>query len=173
MCRMILLVSAALFLTAAMAPVHGDKDKTNKIPDAVVAVLEKADKWELFALDPVIVKGKEDKKDKGKDDKAETRFHGWKVIGKTEVKDAETRTMLLASLKKGVAANKGEFALCFNPRHAIRATVEGKTVDLVICFECLRARSVVDGKMTEFLLTNAPQAAFDTVLVDAKVIPRE
>ena len=43
---------------------------------------------------------------------------------------------LLDALYKGIADSDGNGAKCFDPRHGIRASVDGKTVDLVICFEC-------------------------------------
>jgi hypothetical protein len=57
------------------------------------------------------------------------------VLGKTESKDKAMRLKIFKTLSHGVAeAFNGAF--CFDPRHGIRATRNGKTVDLVICFEC-------------------------------------
>src|SRR5262245_63891052 len=74
----------------------------NKVPDDLKTVLEKADKFELFSLDPAPSK-----------EKPADAFHGWKVLGQTTVKDAEARKTLLAAFEKGVAENKGEVARCF------------------------------------------------------------
>src|SRR5262249_21920882 len=84
-------------------------------------VLEKADSYELLSLDP----GTEGVKD---------GFHGWKVLGKTTVKDKKARALVLGALKKGVA-ERGRPLKCFEPRHGLRATHGGTTVELVICFE--------------------------------------
>src|SRR5262249_56401493 len=73
-------------------------------------------------------------------------FHGWKVLGSTTVKDAETVKKLAAAFKKGVEENNGIVAACFNPRHGIRLTHDGKTVDLVICFECFSVQEFVADK---------------------------
>src|SRR5262245_43073860 len=92
------------------------------------AILEKATEWELLALDPV--ERKPDPK---------TAFRGWKVLGKTAVKDKDARKALLAALDKGIAdkaeqkrkeREKGLLTEigCFQPRHGLRATAGGQTV---------------------------------------------
>jgi hypothetical protein len=122
-----------------------------------VTYLEKAGEIELYSLDP---------SERGVKD----GFHGWKVLGKTTVKDAETVKKLAAAFKKGVEENKGIAAACFNPRHGIRLTHDGKTVDLVICFECYSVQEFVADKQGKgCLVTRSPQPAFDKVLKDAGV----
>src|SRR5437762_2765392 len=110
-------VLLALVLPALLAPAipAGKEDRTNKIPDAPRAILEQAGQIELLSLDPAR------QKEKPKDD-----FHGWKVLGKTIVKDATVCQRLVAALKKGVRDNKGIAAACFNPRHGIRVVHQGK-----------------------------------------------
>src|SRR5262249_35300364 len=115
--------------------------------------------WELYSLDPSRLT--EPPKD---------GFHGWKVLGKTTVKDADTRKTLLAALEKGAKDNDGKVAGCFNPRHGIRVKAGDKTIDLVICFECFSASVFTgDEKSGSFLTTGSPQPALDKVLTDAKV----
>ena len=131
----------------------------NVVPAAAGEALEKADAVELLSLDPL--RPKEEPKD---------GFHGWKVLGRTAPKDDATRRMLTADLRAAAGASEGSAAACFNPRHGLRVTRAGKTVDLVICFECLQVE-VYEGEKDagRFLITDAPQAAFDKVLRDAGV----
>ena len=152
--------TAVLTLLAlfALSPAARAEDKENKIPDDLQALLEKADQFELLSLSP------EEPKEKPKDG-----FHGWQVLGKTSVKDAETRKKLVAALQKGVAENDGTVARCFNPRHGIRVTQDGKTADFVICFECYQVKAFAADKPASFLVTRSPQPAFDAVLTEAKV----
>jgi hypothetical protein len=153
------LLAFAFVITFGIAANSADKEKDNKIPDEARAILEKAEQIELLSLDPAR------SEEKPKDD-----FHGWKVLGKAVVKDAEVRKKLVAAFKKGVEENKGEVADCFNPRHGIRATHDGKTADFVICFECFQSRVYVgDKKLDGFLNTDSPEAVFDKVLKDEKV----
>lgn len=136
-------------------------EEKNQIPEELQAILDKAEEFELYSLSP--------------EPQKEDAFHGWKVLGKTTVKDAEVRKKLVAALKKGVSENEGEVAACFNPRHGIRVTHDKKTVDFVICFECLQVKAFVGDKDTKrFLTTKSPQATFDGVLTAAKVpLPKD
>src|SRR4051812_29507691 len=128
------------------------------------AALEKAGEWELYSLDP-----------KRQTDPPKDAFHGWKVLGKTTVNDADARKKLLAALEKGAKDNDGIAAACFNPRHGIRVKAGDKTIDLVICFECFSATVYTGEERTgSFLTTASPQPALDKVLTDAKVpLPKD
>jgi hypothetical protein len=134
-------------------------ERVNKIPDDLRTILEKADQLELLSLSP----DHNQRKPKG-------GFHSWKILGRTTVKDAETRKKLVASFKKGVEENKGKFAKCFNPRHGIRVTHDGKTADFIICFECSQVWVFVgDKREKDILITRSPESAFDRVLKEANV----
>jgi hypothetical protein len=142
-----------LFALVAGASLHADT-----IPNELQAMLEKAEQFELLSLSP------DPRQKEGKD-----TFHDWKVLGKTTVKDADARKKLVAAFKKGVEENKGIAAKCFNPRHGIRVTHDGKTADFVICFECYQVKAFAGDQKSDFLITNSPQSAFDAVLKEAKV----
>jgi|GEM_PF-1129113 len=131
----------------------------DKVPEHLLTLLEKADQFELLSLNP------ERSKEKAADD-----FHGYKVLGKTTVKDAEVRKKLVAALKKGVEDNDGAAAGCFNPRHGIRVTRDGKTADFVICFECVFMKVYLGDKLEKGLrTTSSPKDTFDDVLKEAKI----
>ena len=131
----------------------------NAIPAAAAEALAKPDSVELLSLDP------DRPKDKPKDD-----FHGWKVLGRTTIKDDAARKKLTADLAAAAEASEGLAAACFNPRHGLCVTRNGKTIDLVICFECLQVQVFEGDKDAgEFLITDTPQPAFDKVLRDAGV----
>jgi hypothetical protein len=157
--RLYVLVAFAFLTVFHVSANCADKGKENKIPDGARVILEKAEQIELLSLDPTPPK-----------EKLKDAFHGWNVLGKTVVKDAETCKKLVATLKKGVEENDGRVAKCFNPRHGIRAVYDGKTADFVICFECLQGHTYLGDKEVEaFLITDSPAAGFDKVLKDAKV----
>jgi hypothetical protein len=131
----------------------------NKIPDQARAILENANQFELLSIGhgPTTKNPTED-------------FHGWPVIGKTTIKDSNTRDRLVAALEKGVEENKGDSMKCFNPRHGIRATHDGMTADFVICFECFQAVVYIAGeKEQRFLITASPAPVFNQTLQQAKV----
>lgn len=130
-----------------------------KIPEPALTALEKGDKFELFSLDPTRTT-----------EKPPNNFHGWEILGSTKVDKADVRKKLVAALKKAAAENDGVAAGCFNPRHGIRVVHEGKTIDVVICFECYSASVYADdGRKEGFLITESAQATFNKVLTDAKI----
>jgi hypothetical protein len=136
----------------------------HKLPEAAQAILDKAEKVELLSLHPRPVPKADRPKEKD-------LFHNYRVLGKTALKDADRKTVF-AALDKGIKdADPNLAAGCFNPRHGIRATHDGKTVDLVICFECLQIVAYVDDKYAGGpKVTGTPQPAFDKVLKAAKVL---
>jgi ketosteroid isomerase-like protein len=139
--------------------------RTNKIPAKAQELLDGAEELELYSLDP-----QESLDERKRDPKS--GFHGYKVLGKTTVKDATTRKKLVASLKQGVDDNYGAVAgNCFDPRHGIQVTHKDMTMDFVICFQCSWVYMYESDKDQNgsFMITPTPQADFDKVLSDAKV----
>jgi hypothetical protein len=128
----------------------------NRIPNRAREALARADGVEVLSLDP------ERQKEKPTDG-----FHGWKVLGRTVVKDEETRKKVLAAFQKSIEESEGLRAACFKPRHGLRLHHQGKTLDLVICFECFQVH--VDEGNEGFLITASAQPVMDKVLVDAGV----
>jgi len=130
-----------------------------RIPASVLPALEKADKFELYSLDPTPTT-----------EIPAVNFHDWAILGSTEVDKADVRKRLVAALKKAAAENEGIAAGCFNPRHGIRVIHGGKTYDLVICFECYSVIVYIDDVRKEsFLITDSALDTFNKVLTDAKV----
>ena len=130
----------------------------NRLSPEVEAILDKADQIELISLSP------ERLAEKPKD-----AFHGWRVLGSTAIKGEDKATALTA-LRSAIAANEGMVAACFNPRHGIRATQGGKTVDLVICFECMQIEVFIGQERAKGVLTTgAAQPLFNKLLNTAKV----
>jgi hypothetical protein len=169
MSRVVLLVRALGSVAAAHRPSAAeDPPPKSRLPEAR-AVLEKAAEWDILSLDP------HEQKTKPKDE-----FHGWKVLGKLTVKDADTRARLLKALDKGIAEDvaqkkkEEEMGLltrtgCFQPRHGIRATHDSKTADFLICFECKPIYVYFAGGKEVIYTTESPQDAFDDVLKKADV----
>ena len=130
------------------------------IPESIrTALLDVAD-IELYSLDP-----------KHRDELQAKEFERRKVIGNTVISDAETRKRLLAALNKGVAeaiGSKGPAgAACFDPRHAIRVKQGGKSIYILICFECGHVYTYVDDKLDRtlyFPISETPLVTFNSVL---------
>jgi hypothetical protein len=147
-------------IAVALAICPGASAADSPIPESFRKALEKARTVELYSLDPGAAKGQGD-----------TDFHGYKVLGKTEVKQ-KSLTKLVAAFKKGAEEqDQRASAGCFRPRHGLRVTVNGKTYDFVICFECV-AVIIYGGnakKNDGFHVSRSPAAVFNKILKDAKV----
>ncbi len=141
-------------LSVALAAAFGSaQGADNKLPEAAANILAKADTIELLALDP---------------EPAKEGFRGYKILGKTELK-GDAKKGLMAAFEKG-SEGPIDPAKCFNPRHGLRATHDGKTVELVICFECAQFKvHMGDDKGQTLLVNKMPQAAFDKALKDAGI----
>jgi hypothetical protein len=140
-----------------------------RLPQEVAALLaragqfEKAGQVELYSLEP------EPDPRAAKDPKA-TFFRGWLILGKMVLKDTKTRQQALVALDE--ALGWGPRAKCFCPRHAIQVTHGGKTVDIVICFECGHAYFYFDAKQEEPVkaaIHKGWQPALDTMLKAAGI----
>jgi len=131
----------------------------SRIPSDIREILENADNFELLSIDPDI--------------RGSTRnnlFHKWNVLGRIMVRDRSARIKLVTAFRRGVEENPGYAAACFNPRHGIRASYAGKSVDLVICFECAQVEAYSDGReRSGFLITASPEPEFDAILRSANV----
>jgi hypothetical protein len=139
--------------------------RAGEVPAATKAILEKAEQIEVYSLWPA------NDKEKGKE-----FFHEYPILGKVVVKDAKTRKALIAAIEKGAKENEGVAANCFMPRHGVRATAGGKTLELVICFQCLQVKGYLGDKADAgFLISKSPEPTFDKILKDAgvKLAPKD
>jgi hypothetical protein len=130
----------------------------NKIPATAATILEESDGFELLSLNP-----------NHQQKAANGDFPGYRVLGKVVVTDTETRKRLVSAFQRGVAENQGMVAACFNPRHGIRVTRNGRRADFVICFECAQVQLYGDVQAA-FLISSSPKALFDSVLRSAETI---
>ena len=90
--------------------------------EEVVPTLRHATSMEVFSLDP-----------RPQEENAEGLFHHYPVRGGVKITPTEIAA-LRDSLIAGISS--GNSTGCFNPRHGIRVRAKGKTMDLVVCFEC-------------------------------------
>jgi hypothetical protein len=96
-------------------------------------------------------------------------FHDHPVLGKTDIADPKDRTAILVAIKKGIAESDGDQAKCFWPRHGVRLVQSGKTIEYVICFECLQLNEYRDGDIKHKATTRSPAAVLDEQLQGAGV----
>jgi hypothetical protein len=161
--RMLALVILAAAAIGPMSSSSQEKRGTDRVdrkenalsPD-VRKILDKADRFVLLSLDPKATAKQEHKA-------WDEVFHDYRVRRKLEIRTQETRDQLLGALYKGIADSHGMVAMCFNPRHGIRASMGSENVDLLICFECMSIQ--IYGKTDgEVLTTGSPATIFNRVL---------
>jgi hypothetical protein len=112
------------------------------VPAAEADILRQAAALELLALDPTSPTPAQVA------DPA--RCHGYGILGRATVTDEATRTRALDLIGQACRANDDTVAACFDPRHGVRAVHGGRTVDLVICFECLSLQVHADGTQVQW-----------------------
>jgi hypothetical protein len=134
-----------------------------RLPSATRNVLDHADQFVLYSLDPRSVEYL-----RPPEAYPQEVFHDFPVLGRVEVQDAAKQAELLRALYEGIAAKNIEPANCFFPRHGVRASLNGVTVDLVICFECSQIQ-IHPAKGKDVLTSASPQPVFNRVLKEAGV----
>jgi hypothetical protein len=161
--RLALAAFALILAAIAMMLAAGAFAVDNEIPKEARIAFEKATEFEMYSLNPARLRDKEVKEADA------DRFHNWKILGKTTVKD-DVAKKVRSAVEKGVKDSDGSVAACFNPRHGIRIVHEMKTYDLVICYECLSANVFEGDKLIgQFLTSSSPGKALTRILSDAKV----
>jgi hypothetical protein len=146
----------AALLTFAAISVLG----CGSLPDSAVAVLDGADAFQVLALDPY--PGGE------APPPGVESFHGYQVLAKGDVADPKARERIVDLVNAGVRKG-GTQAKCFNPRHGVHAVRGGRSVDLVICYECSALEVVEDGHATT-IPTGDVQADLDAAFRAAGVV---
>jgi hypothetical protein len=154
-----LLPSGICVLALLCLPAVAAGPQKNKLAPEVTTILQKAEQFQLLSLDPEPTK-----------QPPKNAFHDYKVLGSTAIKKAAVRKEVVSALLKGMEGTIDP-ARCFNPRHGIVATHAGKTVELVICFECqqLDVYAPAAKEARRLLINQMPAQVFNRVLKGAGV----
>lgn len=75
------------------------------------------------------------------------KLHYMGILGSQELTREEGRELIdtfIQAVKKGTTEAA---ASCFNPHHVIRVEGAGKTVDIIVCFECQNFEVTPGGKL--------------------------
>jgi hypothetical protein len=132
-----------------------------ELPAEATAILVNADELEFYSLEPL-----------ERASQGEQKLHGWKVVGKTTLTSPTQIEELLVALKEGLADPHKGGATCFDPRHAIRGSWEGRTVELLVCFECDWVYVYLDEGAKETAqveISRAAERTFNRFLTDAGI----
>jgi hypothetical protein len=130
-----------------------------KLNSQCVKVLENAAEFEIVSIDPWAKVGSKD-----------ATFRGYRLLGKTTVKDKRIRRQVADAIYDSV--NQGTAsALCFDPRHVVRASVAGKTFDFVICFQCdnMHVHPGPDDSYWHYPISKSAKPVLQKILNDADI----
>jgi len=119
--------------TPGERPLRALPDTGTAFPPALKAVLENADTIELFAMDP-------ESGTRTETIPTVAAFHDYRFLNRAPLEDSGLRHELVRLYYQAVFRSEGRAALCFLPRHALRATRGAEQVDVLACFECLQLR---------------------------------
>ena len=141
-------------------------------PDGARQVLEQSPQLTLFSVDPAA-----GDYDSVVGSKPLPMFHGHMIFGQTVISDSAAKAALLASFYDGLVIPPDPRGLkqigigCFNPRHGLRARLDGKTVDLLICFGCMQVATYFNDHKFEGhkYINAAPVEKFNEILTAANV----
>ena len=129
--RIIALMTATMLTGSAIAEEVPFRQVPNFLPPDAERLLVEGE-FELLSIDPTILTDKQRRR------LGKKLFHGYRVLGRTKIPKGPQRDQLLGALHEAIANSPLYYVYCFDPRHAIRASLGAQAVDLLICFECER-----------------------------------
>jgi hypothetical protein len=159
--RLISIIAATMAAASAVGEEVPLRSAPNFLPAEVEQILAQGE-FELLSLDPYVLTDKQRRRLEGK------LFHGYRVLGRVKIPKGPQRDQLLQALQKAIANSRGLYIYCFDPRHAIRASVGARTIDLALCFECEMIRIYPSGEPLANTDATA-QPTFDAALKRAGV----
>ena len=151
---LLVLVAASAFSQDQGSPVDPVAQKT--LADSLRSLVRPDSRVFLYAMDPRLPRGRARK--------GTEMFHGYRVLGRAEIKDAAEKQALLDALGEGITSSNGIIAYCFEPRHALRVETGDARVDLNICFECLQIFPHGFNGDRGIPVTRGPETVFDAAL---------
>jgi hypothetical protein len=143
---------------AASLAAYKAEPKVDHIHDAQ-ELFKKAERLEVYSLGPI------------SKDRTKERFKVRSILGKTEVTDAKTRDKVIQALLEGSKETNETGGKGIQAQHGIRATHDGKTVELLIFFDSpyVHVFGPNDQVRRVFQTSGTPQKILDQILTDAKV----
>jgi hypothetical protein len=135
-----------------------DSPLEERLPSDVRQFLENSERVVLYSIEG---------EGEAVPESTETSFHGFRILGKTELASAEQRQEILTALYLGIEEG-GSPALCFSPRHGISAHSGHSSIDFVICFECMQL-DVFGKRHCRVVIGESPRDKFNSVLTRSGV----
>lgn len=118
------------------------------LPLGTHEILSGAKELEVFAIHPYPPLIKDDGLENA------PRLEGYAVISQAKVNDSKQRKEVVSTIYSGIESSDGSSAMCFKPRHGLKASAGGKVLTMLICYQCSSIRISIDDH-TETILTGA------------------
>lgn len=112
----------------------------------VSEVLTEAENVEILSLEPAKVAPND-----------RSGFRTWRVTKQFAVSLPKDREKIFATMREGIENAQNAEKKCFVPRHGLRVTSKGKTVDLVFSFQCSRFMTYLGDNFVSEMQTNPRQ----------------
>jgi hypothetical protein len=105
--------------------------------------------------------------------KPEESFHGYKILGSTDLAQAKQRQLAVASVEEAIRSFAGTIAGCFEPQHGLRIQTPDAVFDFVICFHCHYIKIYRGEQYLGMIPIAGSGESMDSLLTAAKVpLPR-
>lgn len=134
-----------LLLTLALALTGNAKSPKPSLPAEVLRAMETSTSFDLLSLHP----------DESAAHWFNTKFQGYRVLGRIAVTRPEDRRQIIQSVRRGISDFHGFDNKCaIRPRHGLHVVSGTTTYDFLICYECEKIevvsgeRSVFSGRIT-------------------------
>lgn len=136
----VVLVGAALLACEARSAIPGGNHDALRyqLPDDYVEVIEGADWLEVLALEPT--------RSDSRSACGHPPRHGWTVAGRERVDDRATIREAARDVYTSIL-DGGAQALCFRPRLALAFHRGERSIELIVCEECLSTEIWSDGEV--------------------------
>jgi hypothetical protein len=115
-------------------------DDEQSLPPKVLSVIEHADEFVLYSLEPLSEAKVSSKNGPLKQRPENELFHGEGIVGQVVLKETKDQNRIVTALKHAIEQAGPDAAGCFWPHHGIRARKGKETIDVVICFTCNRVQ---------------------------------
>jgi hypothetical protein len=122
----------------------------------------------LFSLDGKPAEGERARAERVREGRE--MLHEFSVLGRVEIVDPEMRRKLISSvnadIRRGAVPSK-----CFFARHALQIIKNGKTMDILICFEC-NNYGIYEGEFRRGMMQPIGESSkplFNAILSEAQI----
>ena len=140
---------------------YNEPELKEQMTPAMAAILRGADKLVLFSIDP-----RSSLFDDSNPGGASGTFRGHRILGSVEVKDAREREQLVKAWEDGLG---GDVSMCWTPRHGIRASRGGETLEIIVCFQCSHFYANTANEKSGGAIKSSTGAVFNRILKAAGV----